>query len=138
MGKRTKVLTEINSFLTVLINNNNLNLLSDKPHFVCISSVKPIRNLNGHSIGQYRIHAGKTVPIVKGGEATRMEVCYCHLICVQLKVSVSLGYVQNSILLLLLVLYVYCVKYAWNSMPFSNLKGVHFMLAMFRMAYCIP
>uniref|UniRef100_A0A3P8XQI8 Methionine aminopeptidase 2 n=1 Tax=Esox lucius TaxID=8010 RepID=A0A3P8XQI8_ESOLU len=35
--------------------------------------VKPIRNLNGHSIGQYRIHAGKTVPIVKGGEASRME-----------------------------------------------------------------
>lgn len=37
-------------------------------------AVKPIRNLNGHSIGQYRIHSGKTVPIVKGGEATRMEV----------------------------------------------------------------
>lgn len=36
--------------------------------------MKPIRNLNGHSIGQYRIHSGKTVPIVKGGEATRMEV----------------------------------------------------------------
>ena len=36
--------------------------------------VRPIRNLNGHSIGQYRIHAGKTVPIVKGGEATKMEV----------------------------------------------------------------
>uniref|UniRef100_A0A3B3DFN0 Methionine aminopeptidase 2 n=2 Tax=Oryzias melastigma TaxID=30732 RepID=A0A3B3DFN0_ORYME len=35
--------------------------------------VKPIRNLNGHSIGQYRIHSGKTVPIVKGGEATKME-----------------------------------------------------------------
>merc|ERR1719443_1333682 len=35
--------------------------------------VKPIRNLNGHSIGQYRIHAGKTVPIVKGGEQTKME-----------------------------------------------------------------
>ncbi|XP_076447932.1 methionine aminopeptidase 2-like [Babylonia areolata] len=35
--------------------------------------VKPIRNLNGHSVGQYRIHAGKTVPIVKGGDATRME-----------------------------------------------------------------
>ncbi|XP_022082523.1 methionine aminopeptidase 2-like [Acanthaster planci] len=35
--------------------------------------VRPIRNLNGHSIGQYRIHAGKTVPIVKGGEATKME-----------------------------------------------------------------
>ena len=42
--------------------------------------VKPIRNLNGHSIGQYRIHAGKTVPIVKGGEATRMEVGYSSMI----------------------------------------------------------
>ena len=35
--------------------------------------VRPIRNLSGHSISQYRIHAGKTVPIVKGGDATRME-----------------------------------------------------------------
>ncbi|XP_074109573.1 methionine aminopeptidase 2-like [Cotesia typhae] len=35
--------------------------------------VKSIRNLNGHSIAPYRIHAGKTVPIVRGGEATRME-----------------------------------------------------------------
>jgi len=35
--------------------------------------VKSVRNLNGHSIGPYQIHAGKSVPIVKGGEATRME-----------------------------------------------------------------
>lgn len=35
--------------------------------------IKSIRNLNGHSIGSYRIHAGKTVPIVKGGEETKME-----------------------------------------------------------------
>ncbi|XP_028398280.1 methionine aminopeptidase 2B-like [Dendronephthya gigantea] len=35
--------------------------------------VKAIRNLNGHSVGQYRVHGGKTVPIVKGGEATKME-----------------------------------------------------------------
>jgi len=35
--------------------------------------VKCIRNLNGHSIAPYRIHAGKTVPIVKGGEAELME-----------------------------------------------------------------
>lgn len=35
--------------------------------------IKSIRNLNGHSIGQYRIHAGKTVPIVKRGEETKME-----------------------------------------------------------------
>ena len=35
--------------------------------------IKSIRNLNGHSIGPYQIHGGKSVPIVKGGEATRME-----------------------------------------------------------------
>jgi methionine aminopeptidase len=37
-------------------------------------SVKAIRNLQGHLIGQYHIHAGKSVPIVKGGEGIRMEV----------------------------------------------------------------
>jgi len=35
--------------------------------------VKSIRNLNGHSIGPYRIHAGKSVPIVKGGNNQKME-----------------------------------------------------------------
>ena len=35
--------------------------------------IKCCRNLNGHSIGPYQIHAGKSVPIVKGGERTRME-----------------------------------------------------------------
>ncbi|KAG2485293.1 hypothetical protein HYH03_015968 [Edaphochlamys debaryana] len=35
--------------------------------------VKCVRNLNGHSIGPYQIHAGKSVPIVRGGEATKME-----------------------------------------------------------------
>ena len=35
--------------------------------------LKCVRNLNGHSIAPYQIHAGKSVPIVKGGESTRME-----------------------------------------------------------------
>jgi methionyl aminopeptidase len=35
--------------------------------------VKCIRNLNGHSIGRYSIHGGKTVPIVKGSDNTKME-----------------------------------------------------------------
>jgi methionyl aminopeptidase len=35
--------------------------------------VRCIRNLNGHSIEPYHIHAGKSVPIVKGGDSTRME-----------------------------------------------------------------
>ena len=28
--------------------------------------IKSIRNLNGHSVALYRVHGGKTVPIVKG------------------------------------------------------------------------
>ena len=36
--------------------------------------VKCIRNLNGHSIGQYQIHAGKSVPIVAGtDDVPKME-----------------------------------------------------------------
>ena len=40
---------------------------------VWCTTVKSIRNLNGHSIGPYQIHGGKSVPIVKGGEQTKME-----------------------------------------------------------------
>ena len=35
--------------------------------------VKPIRNLNGHNINQYQIHGGKSVPIVKNNDHTKME-----------------------------------------------------------------
>ncbi|CCH47126.1 hypothetical protein BN7_6737 [Wickerhamomyces ciferrii] len=35
--------------------------------------VKAIRNLNGHNIGKYQIHGGKSVPIVKNGDETKME-----------------------------------------------------------------
>mmetsp|Transcript_6347 Transcript_6347/g.14561 ORF Transcript_6347/g.14561 Transcript_6347/m.14561 type:complete len:521 (-) Transcript_6347:103-1665(-) len=35
--------------------------------------IKPVRNLNGHSIGPYQIHGGKSVPITKNQESTIME-----------------------------------------------------------------
>jgi methionyl aminopeptidase len=35
--------------------------------------VKPVRNLSGHLIAPYHIHAGKSVPIVKGGSGQKME-----------------------------------------------------------------
>ena len=35
--------------------------------------IKCVRNLNGHSIGQYKIHGGKTVPIVESSDPTKME-----------------------------------------------------------------
>jgi methionyl aminopeptidase len=44
-----------------------------KQDISALVAVKSVRNLNGHSIGPYQIHAGKSVPIVKGGEQTKME-----------------------------------------------------------------
>jgi len=38
-----------------------------------VYKVKSIRNLNGHSIAPYKIHAGKTVPIVKNASTQKME-----------------------------------------------------------------
>lgn len=35
--------------------------------------IKSIRNLNGHNIGRFKIHGGKSVPIVKNGDETKME-----------------------------------------------------------------
>jgi len=35
--------------------------------------IRPVRNLCGHSMRPYQIHADKSVPIVRGGDATRME-----------------------------------------------------------------
>lgn len=35
--------------------------------------VKPLRNLCGHSIRPYQIHGGKSVPVVKNGDQTKME-----------------------------------------------------------------
>mmetsp|Transcript_6750 Transcript_6750/g.6062 ORF Transcript_6750/g.6062 Transcript_6750/m.6062 type:complete len:150 (+) Transcript_6750:46-495(+) len=35
--------------------------------------IKSIRNLNGHNIGHYRVHGGKSVPTAKGGPNIKME-----------------------------------------------------------------
>jgi methionine aminopeptidase type II len=56
--------------------------------------VKSVRNLNGHSIGPYQIHAGKSVPIVKGGEATRMEEG--ELFAIETFGSTGKGYVRED------------------------------------------
>lgn len=56
--------------------------------------VKCIRNLNGHSIAPYRIHAGKSVPIVKGGDATRMEEG--ELFAIETFGSTGKGYVHDD------------------------------------------
>ena len=83
--------------------------------------IKPVRNLNGHSIGPYQIHAGKSVPIVKarpsqrpdatphthgtaaahpppsaqGGEATKMEEG--ELYAIETFGSTGKGYVREDL-----------------------------------------
>ncbi|KAI9095919.1 methionine aminopeptidase 2-like protein [Phlyctochytrium arcticum] len=56
--------------------------------------VKPIRNLNGHSIGPYQIHGGKSVPIVKGGDQTKMEEG--ELFAIETFGSTGKGYVHED------------------------------------------
>lgn len=57
--------------------------------------IKSVRNLNGHSIGPYQIHAGKSVPIVKGGEATKMEEG--ELFAIETFGSTGKGYVREDL-----------------------------------------
>jgi len=35
--------------------------------------IKSIRNLTGHNIGRWQIHGGKSVPIIKSNDQTKME-----------------------------------------------------------------
>lgn len=57
--------------------------------------VKSVRNLNGHSIGPYQIHGGKSVPIVKGGEQTKMEEG--ELFAIETFGSTGKGYVREDL-----------------------------------------
>lgn len=42
--------------------------INGKPH-----QVRCVQNLNGHNIAPYTIHAGKSIPLTRGGPATKME-----------------------------------------------------------------
>ena len=57
--------------------------------------VKCIRNLNGHTIGHYSIHGGKSVPIVKGGDQTKMEEGETYAI--ETFGSTGKGYVKDDV-----------------------------------------
>ncbi|KAI4212531.1 MAG: hypothetical protein LQ351_004783 [Letrouitia transgressa] len=57
--------------------------------------VKSIRNLNGHDIIQYSIHGGKSVPIVKGGDQTKMEEG--ETFAIETFGSTGKGYVRDDV-----------------------------------------
>ncbi|EOA27145.1 hypothetical protein CARUB_v10023245mg [Capsella rubella] len=60
-----------------------------------VFQVKSIRNLNGHSIGRYQIHAEKSVPNVRGGEQTKMEEG--ELYAIETFGSTGKGYVREDL-----------------------------------------
>lgn len=57
--------------------------------------VKCIRNLNGHDIVQYSIHGGKSVPIVKSNDQTKMEEG--EVFAIETFGSTGRGYVHNDV-----------------------------------------
>lgn len=56
--------------------------------------IKSIRNLNGHNILKYRIHGGKSVPIVKRVDNTKMEEG--EVFAIETFGSTGRGYVTNQ------------------------------------------
>lgn len=57
--------------------------------------IKAIRNLTGHNIGQWQIHGGKSVPIVKGGDQTKMEEG--EVFAIETFGSTGKGYVHEDV-----------------------------------------
>lgn len=57
--------------------------------------VKSIRNLNGHDIVQYSIHGGKSVPIVKSNDQTKMEEN--EIFAIETFGSTGKGYVRDDV-----------------------------------------
>jgi methionine aminopeptidase len=57
--------------------------------------VKCIRNLNGHNIGQWQIHYGKSVPIVKSNDQTKMEEG--EVFAIETFGSTGNGYVRDDV-----------------------------------------
>ncbi|KAJ2158154.1 Methionine aminopeptidase 2 [Coemansia sp. RSA 552] len=58
------------------------------------TQIKPIRNLCGHNIGPYKIHSGKSVPIVANNDQTRMEEG--ELFAIETFGSTGRGYVEEE------------------------------------------
>ncbi|KAL8711546.1 MAG: hypothetical protein Q9220_003956 [cf. Caloplaca sp. 1 TL-2023] len=65
--------------------------------------VKCIRNLNGHSIIQHSIHGDKSVPIVKGGDQTKMEEG--ETFAIETFGSTGKGYVRDDVRLRIFLQY---------------------------------
>ena len=56
--------------------------------------IKPVRNLCGHTVMQYKVHGGKSVPIVKSEDNTKMEEG--EMYAIETFVSTGKGFVKET------------------------------------------
>lgn len=82
--------------------------------------VKAIRNLNGHSISQYSIHGTKSVPIVKGGDQTKMEEG--ETFAIETFGSTGKGYVRDDVSSSIVSSFV-CLRLLDGNLPLCKKSG---------------
>lgn len=63
--------------------------------------VKAIRNITGHNIEQYRIHAGKSIPFVKSSSKVKMEEG--EIFAIETFGSTGTGYLRDDVIIPLLI-----------------------------------
>ncbi|KAH6617975.1 peptidase M24, structural domain-containing protein [Chaetomium sp. MPI-SDFR-AT-0129] len=83
--------------------------------------VKPIRNLSGHNIAQYRIHGGKSIPFIKTRDQTKMEEG--EVFAIETFGSTGRGYIVDDV-----GIYGYGLSYSAPSNPpltLSTAKRLH-------------
>ena len=77
--------------------------------------IKPIRNLNGHTIEPYHIHAGKSVPIVRNsGDETKLEVNGAFLFLLFLRNDVKL--LISHLLFRIIIIFIQSIRKV-NKLP---------------------
>ena len=64
--------------------------------------IRSIRNLNGHDIIQYSIHGGKSIPIVKSNDQTKMEEN--EIFAIETFGSTGKGYVRDDVREMVIIL----------------------------------
>ena len=89
--------------------------------------VKCIRNLNGHDIQQWKIHGGKSVPIVKSNDQTKMEEG--ETFAIETFGSTGNGYVHDDVSFSHDSRDVILISCSWNALTMQN-------EAMLRMFLC--
>jgi len=97
--------------------------------------VKCIRNLNGHDILRWRIHGGKSVPIVKSNDQTKMEEG--EVFAIETFGSTGNGYVRDDVSVLMIRSSLQLTLSSWNAliMPRDRMHQMFHCVLHLRASY---